>query len=513
MLTVDDYAKFRTAHRDGMTIRQIARFFHVSRRKVRDALASPEPTPYTRTKPPPAPVLGPFTAIIDQILRDDREAPPKQRHTAAQIFRRLQDEHGYPGAYPSVRRYVAAHRQKSRPTFIPLAHPPGLRLEADFGHIHVDFPDGRRLVPFLVTVWAYSNAPFVIVLPSERTEAVLHGMVQALEFFEASPREVWWDNPKTVATLILRGRQRILHPRYAALASHYTFEPKFCLPGQAHEKPDVESTVRAVQRRFATPVPRVDHITQLNEHMRQRCLEERQRTVRSASGTFVIGDRFAEDIAAAARLPRHAFDPCVESQAIADKYQTVAFDTNRYSVPRPWAFREVTVKGYVDRFVVTAGGQAIAEHARCYGRSQQVLDPRHYLATLERRPAALDHAPVYRDWEPAAALAGLRRELETKYGLPGGTRQFIRVLQLLGEHPQSRIERAIEACRAGHAVSAEAIIQRSRALAAAEAGRTPAIDRTNESINIQKVSVPPPDLSRFNRLLGGEASAGPSSET
>ncbi len=72
----------------------------------------------------------------------------------------------------------------------------------------------------------------------------------------------------------------------------------------------------------------------------------------------------------------------------------------------------MTVKGYLDRVVVAAGGRAVAEHARCYGRSQQVLYPLHYLATLERRPAALDHAPVYRDWEPTAALVGLRRELE-----------------------------------------------------------------------------------------------------
>jgi hypothetical protein len=120
---------------------------------------------------------------------------------------------------------------------------------------------------------------------------------------------------------------------------------------------------------------------------------------------------------------------------------------------------------------------------------------------------------VYRDWEPTAALAGLRRELEAKYGLPGGTRQFIRVLQLLGEHPQSRIERAIEACRAGHAVSAEAIVQRTRALAAAEAGRTPTIDLSCEGATLPRVSVPPPDLSRFNRLLGGEASAGSMIET
>src|SRR3954466_6675693 len=302
MHTVDDYAKYRTAHRDGWAIRKLARTYPVARRTVREALAGPEPRPYTRTQPPPAPVLGPFTALIDQILRDDRDAPPKQRHTAAQLFRRLQDAHGYPGSYPPVRRYVAAHRQHARPTFIPLAHPPGHRLEADFGHIHVDFPDGRRLVPFLVTVWAYSNAPFVLALPTERTEAVLHGMVRALEFFGATPREVWWDNPKTVATTILRGRQRLLHPRYAALASHYTFEAKFCLPAQAHEKPDVESGVRAVQRRSATPVPRVADITELNAHMRRRCLDERRRAVRSASGAFVIGDRFAEELAAAAAL-------------------------------------------------------------------------------------------------------------------------------------------------------------------------------------------------------------------
>ena len=71
---MDDYANYRTAHRDGLTIRQIARTFHVSRRKARDALTSPEPRPYTRTKPPPAPVLGPFQAVIDQVLRDDEEA-------------------------------------------------------------------------------------------------------------------------------------------------------------------------------------------------------------------------------------------------------------------------------------------------------------------------------------------------------------------------------------------------------------------------------------------------------
>jgi hypothetical protein len=312
-----------------------------------------------------------------------------------------------------------------------------------------------------------------------------------------------------VATLILRGRRRQLHPRYAALANHYRFDPKFCLPAQAHEKPDAESAVRAVQRRFATPVPRVADFNELNEHFCTLCLAERRRTVQAVAGAFLIADRWAEEMAAALPLPARPFDPCLERQAIVDKYQTVAYDANRYSVPRPWAFRSVTVKAYVDRIVVVAAGQVVAEHPRSYERSQQVLDPLHYLVSLSRRPAALDHAPVYRDWKLPAAIAELRGELESRYGLPAGTNQYIRVLQLLAEHPHERLGRAIAAARAEHALSAEAIGQRVRALAAAEAGHDTAPVNSRAITNICNVVVPRPDLARFNQLLGDAAGSDP----
>src|SRR5438552_16693485 len=102
MLTVDDYAKIRIAHRDGMSIRAIARTFEHSRRKVREILANPQPKPYTRTKAVAAPVLGSFHAVIDGILAADDSAPPKQRHTAMQLFRRLRDEYRHTGGYDQV---------------------------------------------------------------------------------------------------------------------------------------------------------------------------------------------------------------------------------------------------------------------------------------------------------------------------------------------------------------------------------------------------------------------------
>jgi transposase len=507
VLTVDDYGAIRRAHRDGMTIREIARAFHHSRSKIRQILQQAEPDPLPQTRNRHAPVLGPLHAVIDQILADDEHAPVKQRHTAAQVFRRLRDEHGYSGCYGQVQRYLLQHQRRHQETFIPLGHLPGHRLEADFGHIHVDFPDGRRPVPFLVAAWAYSNAPFVLALPFERTEAILAGLVAAFEFFTAVPKEVWWDNPRTVATLILPGRDRQLHRRYAALASHYVFDPKFCLPARGQEKPDAEGTVKAVQRRFATPVPRVADLDELNTYFRHRCEAERQRVVQSLFGPFRIADRLAEDLAAALPLPPHQFDSCViRPAAEVDKYQTVAFDSNRYSVPRPFAFQLVTVKGYVDRVAIAAEGRVIATHNRCLRKHLMILDPIHYLATLGRKPGALDHSPAFRDWSLPACFADFRTALEELHGAMPGARRYVRVLQLLAEHPLARVRQAVEECRREHLIEADAVIQRTRALAAIAALTRESVPSIPVADAAAGMAVPLPDLSRFDQLLSEGAS-------
>jgi transposase len=498
MRTVDDFAALRRAHRDGLSIRQIAKQFGVGRDTVRKALEHPEPQPYTRTEPRPAPIFGPFREIVDAILAADEHAPRKQRHTASQIFRRLCDERGYRGGYDQVRRYLQHRRRQVRETFIPLEHPPGHRAEADFGHIAVDFPDGRRPVPVLLVTWSYSNAPFALALPTERTEAVLHGLVEAFAFFGCVPQELWWDNPTTVAIHVWRGRERTLHPRYAALASHYTFAPKFCMPAKATEKPRVEHRVYDLERRWATPVPRVTDLAELNAHLRRCCQAEQDRV--SGAQTEPVGVRFERDRAAALPVPTHPFDACVLQAGQVDKYQTVRFDHNSYSVPRRWAFRPVTVKAYVERVEVVADGQTVARHARCYGKGQRVLDPLHFLVILERKPAALDHAPVYRDWQLPAAFAELRQSLEQRLGARTGVRHFIRVLQLLAHHPQSRIEQAIVLCQGRTLPDAAAIAAQAERLARAESAPSDPTVALHGTV-LAALQVPAPDLTRFNRLL------------
>jgi hypothetical protein len=194
---------------------------------------------------------------------------------------------------------------------------------------------------------------------------------------------------------------------------------------------------------------------------------------------------------------------------VVDKYQTVAFDGNRYSAPRGFAFQMVTVKGYVDRIAIAAQGRVVATHPRSLQKRQMILDPIHYLATLGHKPGALDHSPVFRDWKLPGCFAEFRRALERGHGAMGGARRYVRILQLLGEHPMSRVSRAIEACRRDQLVSAEAVIQRTQSLAAIEATSREAAASRAEAAGAPRVDVPLPDLGRFNQLLSRPGDDGP----
>jgi hypothetical protein len=268
------------------------------------------------------------------------------------------------------------------------------------------------------------------------------------------------------------------------------------MPKTPTEKPRVEKRVQDLQRQWATPVPHVQDLAELNLHLHRQCLESRQRTC--SDNALSVGERFEQDLAAASPLPTHRFDPCITQPGQVDKYQTVRFDRNSYSVPRRWAFRHVSVKGYVDRVAVVGEGATVATHVRCYQRGQKILDPLHFLAALERKPGVLDHAPVYRDWQLPSVFHTLRRFLEEQHGSCLGTRQYIRVLQLLANHPVDRVETVVTRCLASGNLDAAFIASTVHQLSR----DSPAALNDNAlSLRPPTVTVPPPDLSLFDRLL------------
>lgn len=182
MIKVDERERIRRAYYiEQQSIRQIAREMHHARATVRKAIASAEPETYTVQKPRHAPVLGPYRALIDELLEENGRLPRKQRRTSHQIYKAIVAE-SYQGSESSVRRYIAGRRRetKKRQVYIPLEFDPGEYAQVDWGEAAVILGGERVTVQLFLMRLCYSRRLFMMAFPTQKQEAFFEGHVQAL---------------------------------------------------------------------------------------------------------------------------------------------------------------------------------------------------------------------------------------------------------------------------------------------------------------------------------------------
>jgi transposase len=440
---------------EGGSRREAARVFGLNRETIAKICRFSVPPGYRREQPPARPKLDPLVPVIDAILASDREAPVKQRHTAQRIFERLRDEHGYTGGYTVVKDYVRPARLRLREAFVPLSHPPG-HAQVDFGQC-IGFIGGVRTVMHVFCMdLPHSDAPFVKAYPAETTEAFLDGHVSAFGFFGGVPLSILYDNTKLAVARILGDGQRTRTRAFTELISHYLFKDRFGRPGKGNDKGKVEGLVKHTQRSFMTPLPHAASFEALNAALEARCLARQDEHAGRHEET--IGERLLRDLAALKILPAGRFEPCEKKPARAASTALVRYRMNDYSVPTAYAFRDVLVKGFVDRVLIVAGAEIIARHERVYGRGEFIFDPLHYLALIEQKPGALDQAAPLQNWALPEGFQRIRQLLEARMG-NRGKREFIQILRLMEVFPETVVSAAvIEAMRLG-AIGFDAVKQ------------------------------------------------------
>lgn len=79
------YLRVRLAVSEGMTQRQAAKHFNISRDSVAKMVSYSTPPGYQRRTPIRRPKLDAFVSMIEQWLDADMEMPRKQRHTAKRV--------------------------------------------------------------------------------------------------------------------------------------------------------------------------------------------------------------------------------------------------------------------------------------------------------------------------------------------------------------------------------------------------------------------------------------------
>ena len=454
MKTVELYARVRRAVLvEGMSRRAAAREFGLARKTVSKMLAYSVPPGYKRQKPVRRPKLGPWQGVIDAILEDDKQRPPKQRHTAKRIFERLRAEHGYNGGYTIVKDYVRGKKLGGREMYIPLRHAPG-EAQADFGEAQVVIAGVECKAHFMVFDLPHSDDCFVQAFPAETTEAFLEAHVRAFAYFGGVPTRILYDNTTLAVARILGDGERKKTRAFSELQSHYLFAEKFGRPAKGNDKGKVENLVGTARRNFMVPIPRAASWEALNEQLVRDGLARRVQRLRGHAET--IGERFERDRAAFLPLPAARFEACDKTTVRVSSISLVRYKTNDYSVPTQYGHCQVLLKAYVHRVVIVAGCEVIAEHQRCYEREATVYEPLHYLALLEHKSRALDQAAPLAGWQLPECFAHLRRLLAARLH-KHAAREYIQVLRLLETFPLAEVAAAIEQALALGAISFDAV--------------------------------------------------------
>lgn len=102
---VAQWADIRRQILEGVPIRQIVRETGISRKTVRKMRDHPLPKPFgPRSRQYPK--LGPHTAAVQRMLRENGTLPPSARLSVKAIHERIRDEEGFSGSYSCVNRYV-----------------------------------------------------------------------------------------------------------------------------------------------------------------------------------------------------------------------------------------------------------------------------------------------------------------------------------------------------------------------------------------------------------------------
>jgi len=393
--------------------------------------------------------LDPFADKLSGWLEVEAVKGRKARRTARRFHADLVVL-GYDGSYARVSAFVRhwrserqiAQRTTGRGVFVPLVFPPGDAFQFDWSEDWATIGGKRVKLQAAHTKLSHSRAFVVRAYRLQTHEMLFDALAEAFRVLGGVPRRGIFDNMRTAVDRIGVGKARQVNARFAAMASHYLFEPTFCSPASGWEKGQVEKNVQDARRQLWQAMPSFADLPSLNAWLEARCIE-RWRELPHGELPGSVADAHAQERASLMPVGR-AFDGFVEHAKRVSPTCLVHFEANRYSVPASFANRPVSLRVYPDRLVVAAEGQIVCEHARIVERSHDVLrrtvyDWRHYLAVIQRKPGAL------RNGAPFAEMPDAFRKLQAQLlRRPGGDREMVDILALVLQHDEAAVLCAVE---------------------------------------------------------------------
>lgn len=254
--------------------------------------------------------------------------------TAYSIYYFLRVEKGYGGSYETIKNFVRLNKDKRK-------QPASIRVEPIIGKsAQVDWKEDFKLTNkngdlFVINIFLmrlhYSKKFCARLTIDKKRDEVKKCIVESLEYFNGTPREIWFDNMATV--MVKEGKNKKVHNEIKQLGADIGFTPILCQVKRPKSKGTVENLaklygrLKAYDKEFETLEDLINIVNKFNEE----CGKEK-----SQAHNKIVNDVFEDEKKYLIPLPNKNI---LEKYKQPIEYRKVSQDSmiihrgNRYSVP------------------------------------------------------------------------------------------------------------------------------------------------------------------------------------
>ena len=249
MITYEEFIVIHTLHRQGHSIRSIARITGIDRRTISKRLKEKEMAPYKKRRYPSK--LDKYKEYINTRLL---QALPN-RIPSSVILEEI-NQRGYKGKIRILQNYMSqwykSHLNKDKQkSVIRFETEPGFQAQVDWTIIR----SGKEPIYGFVMILSYSRAPFIYFTNSMKQEIWQECHKRAFAYFGGVTKTILYDNLKSA--IIQRdkyGKNRHGFNKEFLDFSKGWFIPKICKPYRAQTKGKVEKLNRYIKENFYIPL-------------------------------------------------------------------------------------------------------------------------------------------------------------------------------------------------------------------------------------------------------------------
>ncbi|MCE4958084.1 IS21 family transposase [Macrococcoides caseolyticum] len=305
--------------------------------------------------------LDPFKEIIDEKI--------ELGCTAMAIFKYIEKK-GYEGKYTILREYCKNKKQnETKKATIRVETNPGIAAQVDWKEDMIMHDKFGRTYQFNIFLYVlhYSKMKYITLTWDRKQDTLFECLKDAFEYTEGVPKEIWFDNMKTVVDRPrTQFRKVVFNNLFYQFSKDANFEPIACRPYRPQTKGSVESLAKFVEQRlrpydyeFYDAVELIGLVNDLCHELNH--IEISQATEQRPIDVFNLEEKEHLNSFNAKLLETYIEDECIR---IVSKESMINFRKGKYSVPTKYIGEEVQVifNNSTDELLIYFDGELIRRH-------------------------------------------------------------------------------------------------------------------------------------------------------